>query len=32
MIPALQQFLRAPTAVDSLCRSIERQKKAIFGS
>ena len=32
MIPALQQFLRAPSAVDSLCRSIERQKKAIFGS
>jgi multiple sugar transport system substrate-binding protein len=30
MIPALQQFLRAPSAVDSLCRSIERQKKAIF--
>jgi multiple sugar transport system substrate-binding protein len=32
MIPALQQFLRAPTSVDSLCKSIERQKKAIFGS
>ena len=32
MIPALQQFLRAPSAVDTLCRNIERQKKAIFGS
>jgi multiple sugar transport system substrate-binding protein len=32
MIPALQQFIRTPNAVDSLVKSIERQKKAIFGT
>jgi multiple sugar transport system substrate-binding protein len=32
MIPALQQFIRTPNAVNSLVKSIERQKKAIFGA
>jgi multiple sugar transport system substrate-binding protein len=31
MIPALQRFIRNPKDVDGLVRSIERQKKAIFG-
>jgi multiple sugar transport system substrate-binding protein len=32
MIPALQQFLNNPNDVNGLVKSIERQKKAIFGS
>lgn len=32
MIPALQQFLNKPSDVNSLVKSIEKQKKAIFGS
>jgi len=32
MIPALQQFLNKPNDVNGLVKSIERQKKAIFGS
>jgi multiple sugar transport system substrate-binding protein len=32
MIPAMQQFLGNPDDVDGLLRSIERQKKAVFGS
>jgi multiple sugar transport system substrate-binding protein len=31
MIPALQQFLRNPSDINSLCKNIEKQKKAIFG-
>ncbi len=32
MIPSLQQFIRNPDDVDGLLKSIENQKKAIFGS
>jgi multiple sugar transport system substrate-binding protein len=32
MIPSLQKFLNDPTSIDSLCSSIEKQKKAIFGT
>jgi multiple sugar transport system substrate-binding protein len=32
MIPALQQFLKAPSDVDGLVKSIQKQKVAIFGS
>ena len=32
MIPALQQFLNNPSDVDGLVKSIQKQKKAIFGS
>jgi len=32
MIPSLQQFLRNPNDVNGLVKSIERQKKAIFGT
>jgi multiple sugar transport system substrate-binding protein len=32
MIPSLQQFIRKPDDVNGLVKSIERQKKAIFGS
>jgi multiple sugar transport system substrate-binding protein len=32
MIPALQQFLNHPDDVDSLVKSIQKQKVAIFGS
>jgi len=32
MIPAMQQFLGNPDDIDGLLRSIERQKKAVFGS
>jgi multiple sugar transport system substrate-binding protein len=32
MIPALQQFLNKPDDVDGLVSSIQKQKKAIFGS
>jgi multiple sugar transport system substrate-binding protein len=32
MIPALQQFLNKPSDVNGLTKSIEKQKKAIFGS
>jgi multiple sugar transport system substrate-binding protein len=32
MIPAMQQFLSNPDDIDGLLRSIERQKKAVFGS
>jgi multiple sugar transport system substrate-binding protein len=32
MIPALQQFLNKPDDVDGLVKSIQQQKKAIFGS
>ena len=32
MIPSLQQFLRHPNDVNGLVKSIEKQKKAIFGS
>jgi multiple sugar transport system substrate-binding protein len=32
MIPALQQFLNKPTDVNSLVKSIEKQKKSIFGT
>jgi multiple sugar transport system substrate-binding protein len=32
MIPALQQFLNNPNDVNSLVKSIEQQKKAIFGA
>ncbi len=32
MIPALQQFLNHPNDVNSLVSSIQKQKKAIFGS
>ena len=31
MIPAIQQFLNKPDDVNSLCSSIQKQKKAIFG-
>jgi multiple sugar transport system substrate-binding protein len=31
MIPSLQTFLNKPDQIDSLCQSIERQKKSIFG-
>jgi multiple sugar transport system substrate-binding protein len=31
MIPSLQAFIRSPNNVNSLVKSIERQKKAIFG-
>jgi multiple sugar transport system substrate-binding protein len=32
MIPALQQFLNKPDDINGLCASIQKQKKAIFGS
>ena len=32
MIPSLQQFLNNPGDIDGLCASIQKQKKAIFGS
>jgi multiple sugar transport system substrate-binding protein len=32
MIPSLQKFLNDPKSIDSLCSSIEKQKKAIFGT
>jgi multiple sugar transport system substrate-binding protein len=32
MIPSLQQFLRKPSDVNGLVKSIEKQKKAIFGT
>jgi multiple sugar transport system substrate-binding protein len=32
MIPSLQKFLNDPNSIDSLCSSIEKQKKAIFGT
>jgi len=32
MIPSLQKFLNDPTSINSLCSSIEKQKKAIFGT
>jgi multiple sugar transport system substrate-binding protein len=32
MIPALQQFINKPNDVNSLVKSIEKQKKAIFSS
>jgi multiple sugar transport system substrate-binding protein len=32
MIPSLQRFLRTPSDVNGLVSSIERQKKAIFGT
>jgi multiple sugar transport system substrate-binding protein len=32
MIPALQQFLNKPSDVNGLTKSIEKQKKAIFGA
>jgi multiple sugar transport system substrate-binding protein len=32
MIPAMQKFLGNPGDIDGLLRSIERQKKAVFGS
>ena len=32
MIPALQQFLNKPNDVNGLVKSIQKQKKAIFGS
>ena len=32
MIPAIQQFLNKPTDVNGLVSSIQKQKKAIFGS
>jgi multiple sugar transport system substrate-binding protein len=32
MIPSLQKFLRTPSDVNGLVKSIERQKKAIFGT
>ena len=32
MIPALQQFLNKPSDVNGLTKSIQKQKKAIFGS
>jgi multiple sugar transport system substrate-binding protein len=31
MIPALQQFLNNPNDVDGLVKSIQKQKKSIFG-
>ncbi len=31
MIPSLQSFLNAPTNINSLTSSIQKQKKAIFG-
>jgi multiple sugar transport system substrate-binding protein len=32
MIPSLQSFLNNPSDIDSLVKSIQKQKKAIFGS
>jgi multiple sugar transport system substrate-binding protein len=32
MIPSLQTFINKPDQIDSLCQSIERQKKSIFGA
>jgi multiple sugar transport system substrate-binding protein len=32
MIPSLQSFLNNPGDINKLCASIEKQKKAIFGS
>ena len=32
MIPALQEFLECPNDIDSLCKSIQKQKDSIFGS
>ena len=32
MIPALQQFIKAPNDIDGLTKSIESQKKSIFTS
>jgi multiple sugar transport system substrate-binding protein len=32
MIPSLQSFLNDPTNINGLVKSIQKQKKAIFGS
>jgi multiple sugar transport system substrate-binding protein len=32
MIPALQQFIKSPSDIDGLTKSIESQKKSIFTS
>lgn len=32
MIPAIQTFIKNPADVDSVCKSIQDQKKSIFGS
>jgi multiple sugar transport system substrate-binding protein len=32
MIPSLQSFLNNPKNIDGLAKSIQKQKKAIFGS
>jgi multiple sugar transport system substrate-binding protein len=32
MIPALQQFIKAPDDIDGLTKNIEQQKKSIFAS